>query len=155
MNWFAHNAGIGNPRKLTRPARTCVRSCIALTRLYWRCMCTRNKPLLMTCWTRWQRSGHRKAGFKARAPHRPLSFTRGSGWRVTPQGRLGLSVAEFLRRRELVAETLLNGLTDVEVPCDFTSRSDPGRLRPHELAPCVTCGGVGKSPSQNLHQNPR
>lgn len=40
---------------------------------------------------------NKKAGRKARAPwrekkYRPLSFTRGYGWRTTPQGRLGLSL---------------------------------------------------------------
>jgi phosphopantetheine adenylyltransferase len=40
---------------------------------------------------------NRKAGLRVRAPHRlkgyrPLSFTRNFGWRVTPHGRLGLSL---------------------------------------------------------------
>lgn len=39
---------------------------------------------------------NKKAGRKARAPrhekkYRPLSFTKGYGWRLTPEGRLGLS----------------------------------------------------------------
>ena len=70
-----------------------------------------------------------KAGLKVRAPHRlkayrPLSFTRNFGWRVTPQGRLGLSLGRGRARIVLPLPTLLDPATGLDVP-----PADWGELR--------------------------
>src|ERR1035437_9215700 len=70
-----------------------------------------------------------KAGLKVRAPHRlkayrPLSFTRSFGWRVTPQGRLGLSLGRGRARIVLPLSTLLDPATGLDVP-----PADWGELR--------------------------
>ena len=72
---------------------------------------------------------NRKAGLRVRAPHRlkayrPLSFTRGFGWRVTPQGRLGLSFGRGRARIVLPLPVLADPATGLDVP-----PADWGELR--------------------------
>jgi hypothetical protein len=71
--------------------------------------------------------------------YRPLSFTAKFGWRVTPEGRLALSLGrgrdrpEHSRRRPAVTvavavdEGILNPMT-LTAPAD-TARRPPGRPR--------------------------
>lgn len=63
----------------------------------------------------------RKAGLKGRAPHRvkayrPLMFTRNFGWRVTPQGRLALSLGRGRARIILPLPVLTDPATGLVVP---------------------------------------
>ena len=72
---------------------------------------------------------NRKAGLKGRAPHRvkayrPLSFTRGFGWRLTPQGRLALSLGRGRARIVLPLPVLTDPATGLVVPA-----SEWGELR--------------------------
>jgi putative transposase len=56
--------------------------------------------------------------------YRPLSFTGNFGWRVTPQGRLGLSLGRGRARIVVPLPTLLDPATGLDVP-----PADWGELR--------------------------